>query len=217
MLNKLQILCVGLAAFLSAAQADAQFALSAGASFPLSAYTDNGRGNYYSQLRIGFDIGAQYNYSVTEHLDAIAGVNFIRHSLSKRARDYMGYSYSVYPSHLNLAMMLGAAWKIDFEGEGFLNPEHHAFVEARFGANCSMVTRAVSTDSDGAERTTRYGCAWRPCWSAGAGLKFTSHSSITLRYLDLGCGRVSVHEKGNGDASVSYSPQVFEVLYTYNF
>ena len=217
MLNKLQILCVGLAAFLSAAQADAQFALSAGASFPLSAYTDNGRGNYYSKLRIGFDIGAQYNYSLTEHLDAIAGVNFIRHGLGKMAKNQMGYNYSVYPSYLNLAMMLGAAWKIDFEGEGFLNPEHHAFVEARLGANCSTVSRAVYTDGNGAEQTTRYGCAWRPCWSAGAGLKFTSHSSISLRYLDLGCGKVSVNEKGNGDASVSYSPQVFEVLYSYSF
>ncbi len=215
MLNKLQILCVGLAAFLSAAQADAQFAICAGASFPLSAYTDNGRGNYYSQLRIGFDIGAQYNYALTEHLDALAGVSFIRHGLGKIAKNDMGYNYSVYPAYLNFAAMLGAAWKIDFEGEGFLNPDHHAFVEARFGANCSTLSRAVYTGSDSETHTTRYGCAWRPCWSAGAGLKFTGRSSITLRYLDL--GDVTVSEKGNSDNSVSYSPRVFELLYSYSF
>ncbi len=215
MSSKLQFLCVGLAAFLSAAQADAQFALSAGASFPLSAYTDNGRDNYYSRLRIGFDLGAQYNYPLTEHLDVIAGVNFIRHGLGKMAKNDMGYNYSVYPAYLNFATMLGAAWKIDFEGEGFLNPDHHAFVEARFGANCSTLSRAVYTGSDGEEHTTRYGCAWSPCLSAGTGIKFTDRSSITLRFLYL--GNITVSEKGNSDNSVSYSPRVFELLYSFSF
>ncbi len=215
MSSKLKLLCVGLAAFLGAAQADAQFALSAGASFPLSAYTENGRGNYYSQLRIGFDVGAQYNFPITEQLDAIAGVNFIRHGLGKMAQNEMGYNYSVYPAYLNFAMMAGAAWKIDFEGEGYINPDHHAFVEARLGANCSTISNATYTDSNGDEQTTRYGCAWQPCLSAGAGLKFTANSSILLRFIYL--GNITVTEKGNSDSSVSYSPRVFELMYSYSF
>lgn len=213
--DKLKFFYVGLAALIGAAQADAQFALSAGISFPGSAYTDNGIGNYYSKLRIGFDIGAQYNLEVTQHLDATASVDFIRHSLGKMARNAMGYNYSVYPSYINCAMMLGAAYKIDFEGEGYLDPEHHAFVEARLGTNYSNLSRAVYTGDDGGEHTTRYGGAWRFCWAAGVGIRYTEDSSISLRYLNL--GNVQVSEKGDGDNRVGYSPRVVELLYSYWF
>ncbi len=215
MLNKLKFFCVGLAAFIGAAQADAQFALSAGVSFPGSAYTDNGHGNYYSQLRIGADIGAQYNLALTERLDATGSVNLIRHTLGKMARNEMGYNYSVYPSYVNCAMMLGAAYKIDFEGEGFLNPGHHAFIDARLGANYSNLSRAVHTSDDGSEHTTRYDGAWRFCWAAGVGIRFSEKSSISLRYLDL--GDVQVSEKGNADSRVSYTPRMVELLYSYWF
>lgn len=216
-MNRLKILFACAVAFVAGShRSDAQFALSVGAAFPGAIYTYNGYDGYYAKLRIGFDIGVQYNLRLTEYLDGVVSADFIRNGLGKMAKAQMGYNYSNYPSYLNFPVMLGLSGKIDFDGQGFLDPAHHAFLEVKGGVNGSTLSRSVFTDENGVKQTLRYGIGWAPAFSVGAGMRFSDHGSISIRFADL--GNIRLKEKGNSDAEeLRYSPRLVELRYSYIF
>lgn len=215
-MDRIKILFACLVAMFAATQrSDAQLALSLGASFPGTVYTDNGYDNYYAKLRIGFDVGAQYNFSINKYLDAIVSADFIRHGLGKMAQNQMGFEYSRYPSYLNFPLMAGVACKIDFDGQGFINPSHHAFIEVRAGANASTQTRAVFTDKNGVKQTRRYSVGFAPAFSVGAGMRFSDHGAISIRFVDI--GDIRLHERGDNGSELRYSPRMVDIRYSYYF
>ena len=215
-MDRIKILFACFAALFAASQrADAQFALSLGASFPGTVYVDNGYDNYYARLRIGFDVGAQYNIRLNKYLDAVLSADFIRHGQGKMAKAQMGYNYANYPSYLNFPLMAGLAVKIDFDGEGFINPSHHAFIELKAGANASTLTREVFTDESGVRHTVHYDIGFAPALSVGAGMRFSDHGAFSIRFVDLGDIRMT--EKGNSGSEFRYSPRMVDIRYTYFF
>lgn len=171
---------------------------------------DNGTG-YYSELRIGSVVGVQYNYGLTERVDLLAGFDFTDHVLGQIAMRRRGDSYKLYPSYMTFSLMAGGTFKIDFDGQGYINPAHHAFVELRSGLNFSTQSHAAL--EEGGERSTvRYRGNWSPGFSVGVGMKFSRNSSMTLRYADF--GDAVVRRGDTGDIS-RYSPRTVELRYTF--
>lgn len=195
---------------LAALPAAAQVGISAGLSFPGKDMRDNGTG-YYSELRIGSVVGIQYNYGLTERVDLLAGFDFTDHILGQMAMRRMGDNYKLYPSYMTFSMMVGGAYKIDFDGQGFINPAHHAFVELRSGLNFSTHSHAV-LESDGGRSTVKYKGSWSPGFSVGVGMKFSPRSSIALRYSDFGDAVVRCEDTG---VVSRYSPRTVELRYTF--
>lgn len=215
-MDRIKIFFACLVAMFAATQrSDAQLALSLGASFPGTVYVDNGYDNYYARLRIGFDVGAQYNFRLNKYLDAVVSADFIRHGQGKMAKAQMGYNYANYPSYLNFPLMAGVSCKIDFDGEGFINPSHHAFIELKAGANASTLTKAVFTDGEGMRHTVRYNIGFAPAFSVGAGMRFSDHGAFSVRFVDL--GDIVMTERGNSGVESRYSPRMVDIRYTYFF
>lgn len=215
-MNRLKILFACAVALLSGSRSSyAQLAFNVGASFPGAAYTDNGYDNYYAKLRIGFDVGLQYNWGLNHHLDAVVSADFIRHGLGKMAKSQMGYNYANYPSYLNFPLMAGLAYKIDFDDQGFLDPSHHAFIELKAGANASTLSRSVFSDESGTRQTVRYDVALSPAFSVGAGMRFSENGAFSIRFIDL--GNVKMKEKGNDGSEFRYFPRMVDIGYTYFF
>ena len=215
-MKKLKILLICALALLPGSRDSyAQLAFNLGASFPGAVYTYNGYDSYYSKLRIGFDVGLQYNLGLNSHLDAVVSADFIRHGLGKIAKSQMGYNYANYPSYLNFPVMAGLAYKIDFDDQGFLDPSHHAFIELKGGWNASTLSRSVFFDESGTRQTVRYDVEISPAFSAGVGMRFSESGAFSVRFIYL--GDITMRERGNDGSEFRYSPRMVDIRYTYFF